>query len=53
MVNMNWLPIVPGLQLQSAPTPAGPWSVAPNQASPQSFTVNPMDLPVFSRLAAP
>ena len=53
LVTLNWLPALPGLQLQHAPTPAGPWTAAPNQANPQSFTVNPLDPPVFWRLLAP
>ncbi len=53
MVNLNWLPIVPGLELQYAPTPSGPWTAAPSQLNPQSFTTSPADLPVFWRLAVP
>jgi hypothetical protein len=53
VVTLNWLPSVPGLELQHAPTPLGPWTLAPNQLNPQSFTPNPADLPTFWRLRIP
>ena len=45
MISLSWQPAVPGLQLQYAATLNGPWYVAPNQANPQSLSI---DLPVSS-----
>ena len=52
MVTLSWQPVgVPGLLLQYAPGPSGPWTLAPDQNNPQMFA-SPA-LPVFWRLAAP
>ena len=54
MVTLSWQPVgVPGLLLQYAPTPSGPWTTAPVQTNPQSFTVPSGGAAVFWRLAVP
>jgi hypothetical protein len=54
MVTLSWLPAVPGLELLYAPTPTGPWTLAPDQVNnPQSFMTSPSDPPTFWRLRVP
>ena len=55
VVTLSWIPAVPGLQLQFAPTITGPWFVSPYQENPQSFTVpgNPPVFLAFWRLLVP